>query len=879
MVHRCDHFRAPGRFNGAVSVEQAEKRFMNRPLLIFFIPAVLVLASSMSHGAVDGTMGTPLGGVGAGGIRFCAHQGAFYAADSSPCSMGDFQPLGGSAFQLYTNRNGTIQTSPRLTAPVSGGRADDDAAYPLHSANLGGLDSVAVTLLAFSPVCFDSVDLMCLPYGFFEISLANTAQTPVDAAIAMRLGATPGSLAVPGKGCIVPGPVERAIYAASAEAGAVVSAGSDGGFIHDGRFSDTLSGDTAAVAVKVTLPPNQARTVRFVYAWRNRVSPDRYFYSNLITSAGEAAQTGLSQFVRLRDNAVRMVTRMRASNFPDWIKDHTLNSLCNLTTNSIYTRDGRHCYTEGQWNTNGTMDQMWHARQIMIQTVPDLVWKELDWWARTQKTDPAGQLHHDMGNPMSKLWGWDETQHPEYAYQPDCNPWVDLNCAFIISAYEAFCATGNKSKLDYFWPYIKKAGSRILEQVGQYGDTAYRYTFVSSLNSYDQPGIDPNPFNAGLSTVAYRILGIFSDLYRDAALKATYQTAFDSSRISFVKKYLSNNFSAGRFSEALLAGQWIGFFCKLGQFYPQACIDSGLAAMDAYYKPLVNGLGFPDGSYNEWAPYLISHYGGLCLQTGRFDRWRALQVDWYERNYLNRDRVFDQELGIPKKVTSPVYLATVPVVYYQYISVPVLWRNYYTMLGFFRNKPTGELWLEPLIPPEMDHSIKNGFYLSPEGSGTISAVESGNGYADQEIIFRPDKPVPVTALYLRDKPSDSVTVFIDGAKKSVTRIGEGYARELKVDYNGTIDSSGIVVKVLFGKLGIRGGTRAIGSNPAIMVYAHASGTLRLPACLSGKPSLVGVFNARGELVARRISKKSVIDVRKDFGISHGFTIIQVAPLH
>jgi hypothetical protein len=304
----------------------------------------------------------------------------------------------------------------------------------------------------------------------------------------------------------------------------------------------------------------------------------------------------------------------------------------------------------------------------MIQTVPDLVWKELDWWARTQKTDPPGQIHHDMGNPMSQLWGWDDKQHPEYAFQPDCNPWVDLNCAFIISAYEAYCATGNKTKLDYFWPYIKKAGIRIINQVKKYGDTTYKYTFTSSLNSYDQGGIDVNPYNASLTTTTYKILTIFSDIYQDAALKTMYQNAFDTVKISFKNKYLTNNFSAGRFSEALLAGQWIGFFLKFGQYYSSSDIDYALNAMDGYYKPVNNGIGFPAGSYNEWAPYLISHFGGLCLQTGRFDRWRALQHDWYERTYLDRNLVFNQQLGVPSKVTSPKYLASDPSVLNQYIS-------------------------------------------------------------------------------------------------------------------------------------------------------------------------------------------------------------------
>jgi hypothetical protein len=95
---------------------------------------------------------------------------------------------------------------------------------------------------------------------------------------------------------------------------------------------------------------------------------------------------------------------------------------------------------------------------------------------------------------------------------------------------------------------------------------------------------------------------------------------------------------------------------------------------------------------------MISHYGGLCLQTGRFDQWRALQYDWYERSYRNRNLVFNQQLGIPPKASTPQLIADDPSVYNHYVSIPVIWRNYYTMLGYFRNKSTGELWLEPVIP-------------------------------------------------------------------------------------------------------------------------------------------------------------------------------------
>lgn len=852
---------------------------MNKFLVTAVSCVALFLPGASVHGAVDGTMGTPLGGIGAGGIRFCGHQGTFYTADSAPCSMGDFHALTSSRFMLYTNRNGDRQTATQLKAIIPNGRADDDAIYPTYTANLGTLNAVGVNLLAFSPICFDSIDLMCFPYAFFEITLANNAPTPVEAAVALQLSGAPLRTVVPGKGLRFSGNVERVIFAASAANGALVSAGSDSGFIRTGHYSDsTVLDTTAAAAVKVTLPANGTQTVRFVYAWYNKVAPDRYYYSNLLKSAQEAGDIGLTQFMRLRDNATQIVARMRASNFPDWIKDQTLNSLCNITTNGIYTKDGRHCFTEGMWTTNGTMDQMWHARQIMLMTIPDLVWKELEWWARTQKTDPEGQIHHDMGAPMPKLWGWDDQQHPEYDYQPDCNPWVDLNCAFIISAYEAYCATGNKTRLDYFWPFIKKTGNRILSQVKTYGDTACKYTFTSSLNSYDQSGIDPNPYNANLTITAYKILTVLSDIYQDASLKTIYQNAFDTVKISFKKKYLSNNFSAGRFSEALLSGQWIGFFLKFGQFLSSSDIDYAVSAMDGYYKPLTDGLGFPAGSYNEWAPYLISHYGGLCLQTGRFDRWRALQYDWYERTYLDRNLVFNQQLGVPAKVASPTYLATVPSVYNQYISVPVLWRNYYTMLGYFRNKPTGELWLEPMIPPEMEHSIKNGFYMSPEGFGTISVVESGSDFANQEIVFKPDRPVSVTSLYVRDKSSDSVRVLINGVKKPAVRTGEGYARELKVDFSGVIDSSGIIVKVLYGNAGVGNSNVPTGNLSRALMFTNASGRLSLPRSYAGKKAVITLYSVNGELIGRRIVEQSVVDLRKDFGVSSGFAIVRVLPV-
>ena len=878
IIFRYRLFQKAAHRTGTNGMERRARR-MKLFVVAAIFQSVLALFSANVYGAVDGTMGTPLGGIGSGSVRFSGNKGNFFVARAAPCSMGDFQSLKNSGFMLFTDRNGAVQTSSHLRTAAINGHIDDDAIYPLYTTNLLGVNGVKVKLLAFSPLCFDSLDLMCLPCGLFEITVTNTEGTDVETAVAFQTSASSVPTVEPGKGLRTGDAIEQAIYAASPEQEAVVSVGNDSGFYQTGQFNNTPDDSVAAVAVKLSIPANGVRTIRFVYSWYNKKDPDRYYYTNLVNNAGEAAEIGLTQFTRLRDNALEIVTRMRASNFPDWIKDHALNSLCNLTTNGIYTKDGRHCFTEGMWDVNGTLDQMWHARQIMIMMVPELEWKELEWWARTQKGDPAGQIHHDMGNPMTELWGWDDRLHPEYDFEPNCDDWVDLNCAFIISLYETFCATGDTARLNYFWPYVKKTAKRLIDQVNRYGDAAYRYTFTNTVNTYDQPGLDVNYYNSSISTPTFKILATLSGMYGDSSMQKTFQAAFEIGKNSFKEKYLTDNFTAGRFTEALLAGQWLGFYLKLGQFYGQADIDYGLSVMDAYYQPLAKGIGFTTGSYEEWAPYLISHYGGLCLQTGRFEQWRALQYDWYERNYLNRNRVFNQELGIPSKVTSPVYMATDSSVYKQYISVPVLWRNYYTMLGYFRNRHTGELWLEPVIPPEMNGSIQNGFYMSPEGFGTISASETGN---NQMITFRPDKPITVTSIYLRNRSSsdsDSVQVVIDGVARPATRVGAGYARELKVDFSGTVDSTGIAVDVYCENVGIRKGLRLpVERTMTDLLFTNVSGRFIVPSVWSEKKVAVALYSVKGELIARKTFEKRCIDIKKDFRVSNGMTIIKIRPV-
>ena len=52
-----------------------------------------------------------------------------------------------------------------------------------------------------------------------------------------------------------------------------------------------------------------------------------------------------------------------------------------------------------------------------------------------------------------------------------------------------------------------------------------------------------------------------------------------------------------------------------------------LSKLENYYYPYYRGLGYPEGTYDEWSPYILAHYGGLLLNTGRLDQWHAMQKE------------------------------------------------------------------------------------------------------------------------------------------------------------------------------------------------------------------------------------------------------------
>jgi hypothetical protein len=660
------------------------------------------------------------------------------------------------------------------------GVPDDDAFWPLHLVRSGTTSAVRVELTGISPLSAERHELMSLPYALFEFSLKNEGPTSATAALALQLdlGETPPVI-VPGKGF-------------RSKAWSVYAAG----FLATGACDNTPAAGANKTAARVELKAGESATVRFVIAWHDDRDPEWAHYLAQYSDAGSVAEQGLANFDELKANAERFARGMRASNLPDWLVNQTQNTLANYATNSMYKRDGRVSWAEGQWTCFGTMDQMWHSRQIVYQLTPWFAWQELRYWARTQMKN--GQIHHDFNameapdkSQRAALVGWDDTEHKDYR---NIQKWVDLNCAYIISVFEAYQATGNREEFLFHWPHLKRAARRVLDQVATHGSKQFPYTFDGSENSYDAGG-QPDPFNASISAVAYRLMARLGREMGEDDVVAEYQKAHDTVVRSFAARYLQpGSFPTGKHCEAHYGGQWLALQMELGEIWPAEQTDFVLDSLAGYYNPAEKGLGYPEGTYDEWTPYILVHYAGLLLNAGQPELWERLQKDAYERQYLDRNRIFNHPLNILPVVAQPVAVAKEHRSKKQYMSLPGLWRNYYDIVGFHRDARTKELWLKPILPPELKGRMTDAYYVSPEGNGTISCAESGERAQNRRIVFKPERPLEVDILYLADHYAGNVTVNIDDSPATFERIGTGHARLLKVGLKRRIGAEGLRIE-------------------------------------------------------------------------------------
>jgi hypothetical protein len=759
------------------------------------------------YSKVDGTTGTPLGGVGTGAVKYCAWTGILNAfTDMTPAGMQRYNKhvtLGKNAcFQFYSKRSGKVETSNPLKVPQISGHYDDDAIFPVHQANFGLINNIRVSMTGFCPWNLQDFDKMCLPYSFFEFTLENTDNSPADAAVAMNIKYETIPVFIPGKGLKDDsGMHQKAVFAKSSDSNCLITAGNDDDFYKNGKCSNVINDTTNRIAVKIQLKPKEKKTIKFVLAWYKVNKYGKYFYENAHSGVGTVTEEGLKYFDGFKTNAITFVDRMRGSTIPQWMTNYLLNVLCNMVNNSVYSKDGRACMAEGEFNHLGTIDEYWQGRNIIgSNMMPYFTWKELEYWGRTQFREPyLGQIHHDFhvaksgGVGDEELCAWDDYKHMDYRALEDVVSWPDENVGFIVGAYETFIATDNIEKLKLLWPYLKNTGKRLLAQKEKYGDPNNPWTFETSHNMYDAGGYCQT-YSTGVAIPAYRCMAKMSRVMGEEDTRLLFENAEKETIKGFEKKYLTTEYIyLDKHCENALSGPWFSQCLKFDQFDNVKVDRYIFDVLDKFYKPTVDSMGYPKGTYNEWPQHIVGHLGGYALQRNKLDIALALWKDMYNRSYTDRNRIFNLPITLQPKAI-PNYAATSIDGYYQYTSRTSTWRIYQDMIGYYRNKHTGEIWLEPVILPEMNHELIDGYYISSEGNGTVSCIEKGNAFEDRTILFKPENPIRVNGIYIKDHQGIPV-ITVNGYKQSWTRTGPEWKRRILINWRGTISVKGIVVEV------------------------------------------------------------------------------------
>ena len=98
-----------------------------------------------------------------------------------------------------------------------------------------------------------------------------------------------------------------------------------------------------------TIRKGGTATARFVVAWYDHTDPELAHYKNLYASPQPIAEHGLEVFPQLKHNAGRLADGMRRSSLPHWLQNQVANTLSAIVINSMYKRDGRVAFAEGQW--------------------------------------------------------------------------------------------------------------------------------------------------------------------------------------------------------------------------------------------------------------------------------------------------------------------------------------------------------------------------------------------------------------------------------------------------------------------------------------------------------------------------------------------------
>ena len=829
--------------------------------------AVVVLLLSLFTAApllaISGSRGTPLGGIGTGYVKFDARTGDFAASSRIPPAAGDMQcefpdrMSNSSGFHFFAGGQGVLKATT----------ASDDAKCPLYMADFGKVNNVRFFLRAFAPVVPGdnalNMQLATSPCAYLEITASNEGDSATEVAVALEFtnastgvsgllgGADEGEIdSSDGLHAVffptrtfsdVPTNPENTgnacILAGCDRDDATFSAGSPGEFQSTGTLSPT--GGTC-VAAKYRLAPNDSVRIRFVMAWwRTFISgtdrygsgkndDDNYYYHNYYQTSREAAVFGMRHFDRVKDGIESLVFRVMGSNFPEWYKERLLNNTYPLIHNSIWTKDGRAAFWEGNYGIIGTIDQGQHAAVWYTLNWPKNQYRELAYWLKSarQEPDQTGQIHHDFNiapgltfdPPESRfLAPWDNWDRDDYWHQTNTSEWSDLNTMALFKAYELMLATGDLDSMKLYYPLILRTAERLLQQSPEKDG----YLPIRSKSTYDTEKYGTPQYATGIALTAFLAMEGIAQFVGDTVTARKFRGWYTEARREFRTRMFNSNFCTGRnFAEGDVAGySWANYLC-LEPVMDADIINEGCRRLWGLYTASASTV---QEKLGRWHFYTCDHWGGAEIARGTPDT--AMMIFKWDYDYyhtVRKDMVFWQDLwGDLGRYAS-------------YMTAPSVWRSYLQMTGYLLDNANKRLWLRPRIPSVMANRIVDAPLPNPYGWGNLyydgneAEAPGETEKRTQQLFVTFDSLVTVKEVVLNnntmvDNPFVIVTLGETGIHDfACTTEGAAPEKNMKIAFTEPlqIGPSGMRIDVYTGEVGVVHSSRTP-YGPALSIHTSS----------------------------------------------------------
>jgi non-lysosomal glucosylceramidase len=485
-------------------------------------------------------------------------------------------------------------------------------------------------------------------------------------------------------------------------------------FIDTGIFPDNTGKKSkgektaAALVLKCDLEANQSKEVHFVFCWYTPCFWQAgnfdysHFYCNNFSSAKAVSDYVLDNFDRLEKESGEVGELLLKSSLPEWFAKSLCNDAYVTSTDSWLTKDGRFSMNEGashMFGCMGTIDQKLYANHYLSLFFPEIDKRELLAFARAQGEN--GGIQHDLG------YG-----HIDQSGKP--HHWPDLSSALCILSLKHFLLTGDNEYLDEVYPVLVKALLEYQLGLDTDGDAIPNISGVG--NTFDAEEFEgTSSYIASLWLAALKTLAFLADLRNDSATASTAREIFKKAKKHAIAqlwngKYFVNYYDSNKKQRcpnchiSQLAGEFFSEFLGLGSCYGyEYTVPACKSTLELNYPQAMKAPmneATPEGEmpYRKlwgWLFHTKIFIGALPIIYDMHSAgMKTLERLEYLLNDINHDNRWDQRLFFEPETGRQHWGRF-------YMSSPASWYVYQTLVGYFYNKPLGQLSIIPRLSDSM----------------------------------------------------------------------------------------------------------------------------------------------------------------------------------